>query len=323
MPFSGFSHASLAWRAVVRRLGSLLPTLFGMSLLAFALVAAAPGDPVQAEALRQGIVLTPGNAAALRSELGLEGSWPQRYGRWLVQAVHGDFGRSLASRRPVSQEISSHLGPSLQLATLALAVAIPLALAAGLASALARSALVVALLRGITVVVVSTPGYWLALLALVLFAVQLGWTRVVGDGLLADLWLPALVLGISAAAPASRLIRERALQVLAEDPMRLTIAQGLAPWRIVLTRLLPATLVPAITVWANTLGGLLGGAVIVETVFGWPGLGRLVLQSIAERDLPVLQAYLCLMGLVYVSVSLVADLLVAWLEPAQSGARQG
>jgi peptide/nickel transport system permease protein len=303
------------WWLVIRRVGAVLPTLFGMSMLAFALVAAAPGDPVRSEALRQGIVLAPGNEAALRTELGLDGTWPERYGRWLAQAARADFGRSIATRRPVSQEIGSHLGSTLQLAFAALAIAMPLALLAGLAGALARGALTAALLRGVTVLVVATPGYWLALLALYLFAVQLGWTRVVSNGEFADLWLPALVLGVGAAAPVSRLIRERALQVLAEDPLRLAIAKGLAPWRIVLTRVLPATLVPAITVWANSFGGLLGGAVIVETVFGWPGLGRLVLQSIAERDLPVLQAYLCLMGLVFVGASLAADLLVAVLDP--------
>lgn len=306
---------SFVGRLILRRLLSLLPTLFGMSVLAFALVAAAPGDPVRSEALRQGIVITPVNEAALRTELGLDGSWPERYGRWLAQAARWDFGLSIATRRPVSEEIGSHVGPTLLLACAALAIAIPLAVLAGLEAALARGVVAVALLRAATVLVVSTPGYWLALLALYLFAVQLGWTRVVSEGQLADLWLPASVLGIGAAAPASRLIRERALQVLSEDPIRLAIAQGLAPWRIVLTRLLPATLLPAITVWANTFGGLLGGAVIVETVFGWPGLGRLVLQSIAERDLPVLQAYLCLMGLVFVAASLFADLLVALLDP--------
>jgi ABC-type dipeptide/oligopeptide/nickel transport system permease component len=292
-----------------------MPTLFGMSLLAFALVAAAPGDPVLTEALRQGIVLTPVNEAALRVELGLDGSWPERYAHWLAQALRGDFGYSIASRRPVSAEISSHLAPTLQLAAAAMATAMPLALLAGLAAALTRSRVVAALLRGATVLVVSTPGYWLALLGLYLFAVHLEWTRVLGDGLLGDLWLPAVVLGLGAAAPASRLIRDRAFQVMSEDPLRLAIAQGLAPWHIVLTRIVPATLVPAITMWANSLGGLLGGAVIVETVFGWPGLGRLVLQSIAERDLPVLQAYLCLMGLVFVTTSLAADLVVSWLDP--------
>ena len=313
-------HLSAAWRLVWRRLGALLPTLFGMSVLAFALVPAAPGDPVRSEAVRQGIVLTPGNEAALRTELGLDGSWPERYGRWLVRAAGGDFGRSIATRRPVSEEIASHLGPTFQLAYMALAIAVPLA---GLAAALARGVVATALLRGITVLLVSTPGYWMALLALYVFAQQLGWTRVVGEGEWADLWLPAAVLGISAAAPASRLVRERALQVLSEDPLRLAIAQGLAPWRIVLTRVLPATLVPAITLWASTFGALLGGAVIVEAVFGWPGLGRLVLQSIAERDLPVLQAYLCLMGLVFVAASLAADLLVAVLDPLPQRAGRG
>jgi len=300
---------------VLRRLLALPPLLLAMSVLAFALVAAAPGDPVRAEALRQGIVLSADNEAALRAELGLQGSLIERYGRWLQRAVQGDFGLSVATRRPVIEEIRAHLGPTLVLAVAALAVAILLSAAAGLAAALARSAWAAALWRAVTVLLVSTPGYWLALIALYVFAVQWGWVSVVSDGRAGDLVLPALVLALGAAAPASRLVRDRALQVMSEDPLRLAVAQGLATWRILATRVLPGALVPTIVVWANSFGALLGGAVIVETVFGWPGLGRLVLQSIAERDLPVLQAYLCLMGLVYVLVNLAADLLAAALDP--------
>lgn len=300
---------------VLRRLLAVPWLLLPMSVLAFALVAAAPGDPVRAEALRQGIVLSPANEAALRAELGLQGNVAERYGRWLQRAVQGDFGLSVATRRPVIDEIRAHLAPTLVLAVAALLIAIPLAAAAGLAAALARGAWAAALWRAGTVLLVSTPGYWLALLALYLFAVQWGLVDVVSDGRAGDLVLPALVLALGAAAPASRLVRERALQVMSEDPLRLAVAQGLPTWRIVATRVLPGALVPAIVVWANSFGALLGGAVVVESVFGWPGLGRLVLQAIAERDLPVLQAYLCLMGLVYVLVNLGADLLAAALDP--------
>jgi peptide/nickel transport system permease protein len=300
---------------VLRRLLALPPLLLAMSVLAFALVAAAPGDPVRAEALRQGTVLSAENEAALRAELGLQGSWVERYGRWLRRAVQGDFGLSVATRRPVIDEIRTHLAPTLALAIAALAVAVPLAVAAGLAAALSRSAWATTLWRVGTVLLVSAPGYWLALIALYLFAVRWGLVNVVSEGRAVDLLLPAAVLALGTAAPASRLVRERALQVMSEDPLRLAVAQGLPTWRIVATRVLPGALVPAIVVWANGFGALLGGAVIVESVFGWPGLGRLVLQAIAERDLPVLQAYLCLMGLVYVLVNLAADLLAAWLDP--------
>ncbi len=300
---------------VLRRLLALPPLLLAMSVLAFALVAAAPGDPVRAEALRQGIALGADNEAALRAELGLDGHPIERYVRWLSRAVQGDFGRSLATRRPVIDEIGTHLAPTLALAVAALLAAVPLALAAGLAAALARSVWAAALWRALNVLLVSTPGYWLALIALYVFALRWGLVEVVSDGRAVDLLLPALVLALGAAAPAGRLVRERALQVMSEDPLRLAVAQGLPTWRIVGTRVLPGALVPAIAVWANGFGALLGGAVVVESVFGWPGLGRLVLQSIAERDLPVLQAYLCLMGLVYVGVNLAADLLAAMLDP--------
>jgi ABC-type dipeptide/oligopeptide/nickel transport system permease component len=300
---------------LLRRLLALPLLLLAMSVLAFALVAAAPGDPVSSEALRQGIALTPENEAALRQALGLDGTLPQRYLRWLQRALAGDLGLSLSSGRPVAQEIASHLGPTLLLAGTALGLAVPLAVIGGLGAALARSSWAAWLWRGLSVLLVSVPGYWLALLALYALALQAGLARVVGDGGLADLWLPAGVLALGAAAPASRLVRERALQVMSEDPFRLAIAQGLPPAQLVLSRVLPGTLVPAITLWANSFGALLGGSVVIEAIFSWPGLGRLVLQAIAERDLPVLQAYLCLMGLVYVAVNLLADLLAAALDP--------
>ena len=302
-------------RVLTRRLLAALPLLLAMSVLAFALVAAAPGDPVRTEALRQGVVLSTANEAALRVSLGLDGTVVERYVRWLGAAVTGDFGLSIATRRPVMQEIAEHAGATLALAVAALALAVPMALAAGLAAALSQNRVVCAAWRLASVLLVSTPGYWLALLALYLFAVQLSWTRVIGDGHWSEAVLPALVLALGAAAGNARVVRERAVQAMCEDPWRGALAQGLAPLHLVATRLLPAVVVPLVPLWAASFGGLLGGAVIVESVFGWPGLGRLVLQAIAERDLPVLQAYLCLMGLVFVASNLLADLLTAWLDP--------
>jgi len=299
----------------MRRLLSLPPLLLAMSMLAFALVAAAPGDPVVAEAMRQGLALTPDNEAALRQALGLDGSLPERYLRWLGAALHGDFGLSIASGRAVHEEIAGHAWATLMLALAAFALAVPMATAAGLAAAVARSAWAGMAWRLLTVLLVALPGYWLALIALYLAAVHWGIAQVVSDGELRQLWLPALVLALGLAAPASRLVRERALQVMSEDPFRLALAQGLPPRQLLLTRVLPGTLVPVVTFWAQGFGALLGGAVVIEIIFGWPGLGRLVLQSIQERDLPVLQAYLLLMGVVYVAVNLAADLIAAGLDP--------
>lgn len=301
--------------AMKQRVLWLPPLLLAMSMLAFALVALAPGDPVALEAMRAGIVLTPENAAALRQQLGLDGTLAERYWRWLQAVLQGDWGHSIASGRPVGPKIMAHFGPSLLLALSALALAMPLAVGLGLAAALARSPWAAASWRVLTLLLVALPGFWLALLALHFFAVQWGWVRVLGQGELRDLWLPAAVLALGVAAPASRLIRERALQVMSAAPFKLALAQGLGPAQLLLTRILPGTLVPSITLWAHTFGVLLGGVVIAEHIFGWPGLGRLVLEAIAERDFPVLQAYLLAMGVVYVLVNLVADLLAAALDP--------
>jgi ABC-type dipeptide/oligopeptide/nickel transport system permease component len=306
----------LSWlRWLVRRLLAALPLLAAMSVVAFAVVAAAPGDPVRAEALRQGIVLDAANEAALRASLGLDGTLVERYARWLGGVLQGDFGLSTATRRPVAEELVSHVGATLALAAAAMALALPLSLAAGLAAALARGRAAALAWRAASLVVVSTPGYWLALLALQLFAVHLGWARVIGDGAWHEALLPAAVLALGAAATSARVVRERALQVMSEDPWRGALALGLPPWRLITTRLVPPVLVALLPLWAAGFGALLGGAVVVETVFGWPGLGRLVLASIAERDLPVLQAYLLAMGLVHVLANLLADALSAWLDP--------
>lgn len=299
----------LFWRVL-----TAVPTLFGMSLVAFFIVSLAPGDPVLQELRAMGSVPSPADVAALRAEYGLDKPVALRYVAWLGRALQGEFGTSIASGRTVMAEIAIHLPATLMLATSALAGAIMISLALGIAAVSAGRG-VAALLRTATVVLVSIPSFWLALLLIWVFVMRLGWARLVGDGSLGDLILPAITLSLAVGAALGRVVHERIRAEMCEDYVRLAIAKGQTPSAIIFRHIAPRIIGPLATAWANTLGGLLGGAVIIESIFGWPGLGLLVLQAIAQRDFPVIQAYLVFMGLGFFATSLLADVIVILTDP--------
>ncbi|TYB83266.1 ABC transporter permease [Maritimibacter fusiformis] len=296
------------------RLAAAIPPLLGMSFVAFAIVALAPGDPVMMELRAMGIVPEPEDIAALQAQFGLDKPFLPRYFDWLMRAVRFDFGTSVATGRSVMSEIAIHLPATLALAVSALVGAVVISLALG-AFAVAGNRVTGVGLRGLTILLVSVPSFWLALLLIHVFVLNLGWTRLVGDGSLPDLVLPALTLSLGAGAGLGRVVYERVRAEKSEDHVRLAIAKGLDPLRIMLTHIAPRILGPLATAWANTFGALLGGAVIVESIFGWPGLGQLILQAIAQRDFPVIQAYLVFMGLIFFATSLIADIIVILADP--------
>lgn len=301
-------------RFLIRRLLGGLPTLIGMSLIGFAVVSLAPGDPVAMELRAMGVVASPDDLAALRAEHGLDQPFMMRWLDWLARAATLDFGRSIATGRSVAVEIGLHLPATLALAFSGLLGAVALSLALGVGAA--SGGVVGGVLRALTVLLVSAPSFWIALLLIDAFVLRLGWARLVGHGALQDLALPALTLSLAAGAALGRVVCERVRAEMAEDHVRLAIAKGLGPWAILIGHVAPGVLGPLVTAWANAFGGLLGGAVIVESIFGWPGLGRLALQAIAQRDYPVLQGYLMLCGLAYFLTSLIADIAVALADPA-------
>ena len=296
-------------RFILIRLAVSLPTLLGMSFVAFAIVALAPGDPVMMELRAMGVVPKPEDILALKAEYGLDKSFLARYVNWLARAAQFDFGKSIATGRSVVDEIALHLPATLALAVSALIGAVSISLFFGV-FAVASNRFVGAGLRGITILLVSIPSFWLALLFIYLFVLTLGWGRLVGDGSLTDLILPALTLSLGAGASLGRVVYERIGAEMSEDYIRLAIAKGLSPARILIGHIAPRIVGPLATAWANTFGALLGGAVIVESIFGWPGLGQLILQAIAQRDFPVIQAYLVFMGLIFFTTSLLADIVV-------------
>ena len=301
-------------RFILIRLAAALPTLLGMSFVAFAIVALAPGDPVMMELRAMGIVPKPEDIAAIKAEYGLDKPFFARYFDWLARAVQFEFGTSVATGRTVMAEIMIHLPATLALAISALIGAIVISLTLG-TFAVAADRFTGAGLRGITILLVSVPSFWLALLLIYAFILRLGWTRLVGDGSLSDLVLPALTLSLGAGAALGRVVFERVRAERCEDYVRLAIAKGLGPIRILIGHIAPRIIGPLATAWANMFGALLGGAVIVESIFGWPGLGQLILEAIAQRDFPVIQAYLVFMGLTFFATSLIADIIVILADP--------
>lgn len=301
-------------RFLLYRIAAALPTLLGMSFVAFAIVALAPGDPVMMELRAMGIVPTPEDIAAIQAEYGLDKPLLARYFDWLARAIRFEFGTSVATGRTVMDEILIHLPATLTLAVSALIGAIFVSLTLGSLAVMAGR-FAGAGLRGITILLVSVPSFWLALLLIYIFTLKLGWTRLVGDGALADLVLPAVTLSLAAGAALGRMVYERIRSELSEDYVRLAITKGLGPIRILTGHIAPRIIGPLATAWANAFGGLLGGTVIVESIFGWPGLGQLILEAIAQRDFPVIQAYLVFMGLIFFATSLIADFAVILSDP--------
>jgi len=301
-------------RYILIRIATALPTLLGMSFVAFTIVALAPGDPVMMELRAMGVVPEPADIAAIKADYGLDKPFFPRYFDWLGRAVRFDFGNSIATGRSVMAEIAIHLPATLALAVSALFGAVAFSLILG-AAAVSANRWTGAGLRGLTILLVSVPSFWLALLLIYSFVLKLGWAKLVGNGALSDLVLPALTLSLGAGAALGRVVYERVRAEKCEDYIRLAIAKGLSPAAILFGHIAPRIIGPLATAWANTFGALLGGAVIVESIFGWPGLGQLILQAIAQRDFPVIQAYLVFMGLTFFATSLLADVIVILSDP--------
>jgi ABC-type dipeptide/oligopeptide/nickel transport system permease component len=299
-------------RFIVRRLIALVPILLGVSIVIFVLMRLVPGDPAH---LVLGREATGDQVALLRKQWGLDKPLPVQYAYWLSHAVRGDFGRSLVSRVPARQEILSRFPATLWLTLTSMLVSIVLGLFFGIVAAVKhntavdRASMVVALLG------ICTPSFWLSLLLLLLFSVKLGWLPSFGKGGLAHLVLPSLALGAGGAAIIARVTRSSMLEVLNEDYIRTARAKGLQERRVIVGHALKNSLISIITILGLEFGGLLSGAIIVETIFAYPGLGLLLITSIKNRDFPIVQGALLLFALEFVLVNLLVDVLYAQVDP--------
>lgn len=326
---------------LVERLLQLIPVLLGVSLIVFLMLALTPGDPVEIMIGDQN--MTAEHEALLRSDLGLDRPLPERFLSFVGNAVQGEFGTSFFHRRPVLDVIVERLPATIELSLVAMIIALATAIPLGVAAAIHKNTIIDRIATVGSLFGVSLPGFWFGILLLMLFAVHLRLLPVSGrigfdsevpmvtgfllidtlvHGRFSAFWdalrhiiLPAITLGLPMTAILTRVTRTAMLEVMRQDYVAFAEAKGLSRHRILYRHALKNALIPTVSVAAIETGSLLGGNMIVETVFGWPGLGRLVVESIFVRNYPLVQAAVLLYAVTYVLMNFVADILYTVLNP--------
>jgi peptide/nickel transport system permease protein len=296
------------------RLLALVPVVLGITLLVFVLNAVALGDPARAAMGQRG---DPEALARLRQEYALDRPLVVQYTTWMGRLARGDLGTSWREERPVVDVIAERLPATVRLALAATVISIVLGLTTGALAALRPGAALDHLLMAGAVLGISTPVFWLGMMLSLIFAVTLGWLPVsgYGDGDLAHLILPALTLGALHTGTVARMTRSSLLEVIRQDYMQSARAKGLPESRVILKHALRNALIPVVTVIGIGLADLLVGAPLTETVFAWPGLGRLLVAAVGQRDLPVVMGAVLVFALVYVAGNLFVDLAYLLIDP--------
>ncbi len=326
---------------ILKKLAALIPTLIGITLVAFGLIRLIPGDPI--EVMMGERRLDPEAHAALVKQMGLDQPIYVQYWDYMTRLAQGDLGQSLVSREPVAKEFAVLFPATVELALTALVLAVSLGLLLGVMAGLKRGSWLDQGVMGLATVGYSMPVFWWGLILIMFFSVNLGWTPVSGrigieydvarvsGFLLFDAWvsgedgafasaclhliLPALVLGTSSLAVVARMTRSSMLEVLREDYIRTARAKGLHPARVVIVHALRNALIPVLTVVGLQTGSLLAGAVLTETIFSWPGIGKWLIDSIGRRDYPVVQAGILISAVTFIGVNLVVDVLYGVVNP--------
>lgn len=313
-------------RYILRRLLISVPVLFGITLVTYVIVSLAPGDPVSALVNPEQIAeLGPGWLEQQRAELGLDKPIPVRYGLWMKEVVQGNLGYSYTDRQPVSDKIAERIWPTVKLMLtvqiLALLVAVPI----GIISAIRQYSLIDYLVTIFGFATISIPAFFLALAAIYVFSVKLQWLPSAGMSTLGKppsmidsiehLILPATVLGLGQAAPLIRYTRSSMLETIRQDYVRVARAKGLSERAVISRHALRNALIPLVTVIALTLPQLLGGTVIIEEIFSWPGMGTLAIKSVRGRDYPTIMAINMIGAVAILISSLIADIIYAWIDP--------
>jgi len=299
-------------RFLARRLVLTLPVLLGVATLVFSLIHLIPGDPAQA---MLGEAAPQADVEELRHRLGLDRPLFQQYGMFLRGLTKGDLGTSLRTGLPVTDQIVERMPATFELAAAAMLVAIAFSMPLGIAAAVRRGTAVDHAAMTVSLAGVSVPNFWLGPLLAIVFAVELGWLPVSGRGTWAHLVLPAVSLGAALAAILARMTRATMLEELREPYVQAARARGASQSRAVLRHAFRNSLIPIVTLVGLQFGAVLTGAVITETIFAWPGIGRLLIQSIGFRDYPLVQGCILLIALTYVGVNLVTDMLYGVLDP--------
>jgi peptide/nickel transport system permease protein len=299
-------------RYLLRRLLLTIPVLLGVATLVFALIHLVPGDPARSM-LGEGA--TEEEISRLQEALGLNRPLPVQYAAFLAGAARGDLGRSFRYGTPVTHEIRDKLLRTIQLALAAMAVAILFAIPLGILAAVFQGTAIDHAAMTLALVGISMPNFWLGPLLAILFAVHLGWLPVAGTGSLAHLVLPAVTLGAALSAILARMTRASLLEELRELYVLAARARGLSRTRAVLHHAFRNSLIPVVTIIGLQFGAVLTGTIITETIFAWPGVGRLLIQAINFRDYPLVQGCILFISVTYVLMNLLTDLTYGLLDP--------
>ncbi len=328
-------------RFLLTRISLIIPTFIGVTLLSFSLIRLVPGDPIELLAGERG--LDPARHAALRAQLGLDQPLLQQYWLYIQQVLQGDLGVSIVTKTPVMDEFLTLFPATIELSLFAIALAVLIGLPVGMLAAVKRGSLFDYSSMGLSLVGYSMPIFWWALLLILFFSVNLGWTPVSGrisvlyyiepvtgflliDSLLSDesgafrsalshLILPAIALGTIPLAVIARMTRSSMLEVLQADYIRTARAKGLASWRVIIIHALRNALIPVVTVIGLQVGVLFAGAILTETIFAWPGIGKWLIESVQRRDYPVLQGGVLLIASMVMLINLGVDLLYGLINP--------
>ncbi|MCF8039565.1 MAG: ABC transporter permease [Desulfohalobiaceae bacterium] len=297
---------------IIKRLLYTIPVLLGISLLLFFMLRMLPGDPAQVLA---GQMASSEEVEMIRHQLGLDRPVVVQYAHFLNRLAHFDLGRSARTQNPVIQEIWARLPNTLILAVLAISLACLLGIPAGVISALRPYSWLDYLMTSAALFGISMPVFWLGLMLVLIFSVTLHWLPAGGTGTWKHLILPSFTLAMFVVAFIARMTRSTMLEILSQDYTTTARSKGLTETMITVKHALKNAMIPIVTVIGLQFGMLLGGAVLTETVFAWPGLGRLIVDSILARDYAVTQGAILIFGLLYVMVNLIVDLLYALLDP--------
>jgi glutathione transport system permease protein len=296
----------------IKRLLGLLPTLLIVAVLVFLFVHMLPGDPAR---LAAGPDADPQTVALVRQDLGLDRPLPEQFVSFFTRMLQGDFGKSMRTRRPVSTEIAERFMPTLLLTMASMGWAVVLGMSIGVVSAVFRNEWPDRIGMTIAVSGISFPAFALGMLLMQIFSVKLGWLPTVG----ADSWrhyvLPSLTLGAAVAAVMARFTRASFVEVMQEDFVRTARAKGLKERTVITKHCLRNALIPVVTMMGLQFGFLLGGSIVVEVVFNWPGLGRLLVDAVTTRDYPVIQTLVLLFSLEFILINLIVDVLYGFINP--------
>lgn len=299
-------------RYIARKLVVLPLIIVAVSILIFVVIRFIPGDPAR---LMAGMDATAEAVEVLRRKLGLDQNIAVQYWRFFQGAVRGDLGTSINSGYPVVQEVASRIPYTLQLTCAAFAIAILIGIPAGILAAVYSNSWIDQAVMIFSIIGASTPSFWIALMGMSLFSVRLGWLPLFGAGTPAHLVLPSIALSTGTLALVARMSRSSMLEVIKEDYVRTARAKGLSKFKVYTKHALRNALVPVITVLGLQFGGLLAGAVATETVFSWPGIGRLLIDSVRYRDYPVIQGTVLFTVTAIVLVNTMTDIILAAINP--------